>query len=144
MKRSVGIAAVCAALGCAAVAPAATSPTKTHCPSASLVGSELGVSVKAPTSMIYATYAKTCSYAGTTGQIPIRVEFQVDTPSTFAASENAVTGIGIVKIKGLGQAAWTTKVGGAVYVYSNGETVKVVATPLIALPKLEALARKLL
>jgi hypothetical protein len=143
MKRFAGIAAACAALGFASAAQAATSPTKTPCPAASLVGSELAVSVKAPTSTVYATYAKTCSYAGTKGQIPIRVEFQADTPSTFATSEKAVTGVGVVKIKGLGQAAWTTKVGGAVYVYSNGKTIKVIA-PLIALPRLEALARKLL
>ncbi len=126
-----------------AAAQATTSPTKTPCPAASLLDSTLGVSVKAPSSTVYGTSNKTCSYAGTKGQIPIRVEFQTDTPATFATSEKAVQGLGVVQVKGLGQEAWTLKGGGDLDVYNKGVTLKIIA-PLIIAPKLEALAKKLL
>ena len=142
VMRAAALAGLAAA-ALVAAAQATTSPTKTPCPAASLLASTLGVSVKAPTSTVYGTYEKTCSYAGTTGQIPIRVEFQVDTPTTFADSEKAVKGLGVVPVKGLGQEAWTLKVGSDLYVYNHGVTLKIIA-PLIATPKLEALARKLL
>ena len=142
MKRAAAFALLIAAVLVAGVR-ATTSPTKIPCPAASLLDSALGVSVKAPTSTIYSVYAKTCSYAGTKGQSPIRVEFQTDTAATFAASEKAVKNLGVVTVKGLGQAAWTLKVGGDLYVYDNGVTLKIIA-PLIATPTLEALARKLL
>jgi hypothetical protein len=135
--------AVLAAAAFIAAAQATTSPTKTACPAASLLDSTLGVSVKSPTSTTYSVYSKTCSYAGTTGQIPIRVTFQTDTPATFATSEKAVKNLGVVNVKGLGQAAWTLKSGGDLYVYNNGVTLKIVA-PLITSPKLEALAKKIL
>jgi hypothetical protein len=94
--------------------------------------------VKSPTSTT-TTYAKACIYPAGSA-IPIKVEFQVDTPSTFAAGEKAVPGV--VKVAGLGQAAWTTSVGGDLEVYRNGETVKILA-PLVSAARLEALARKI-
>jgi hypothetical protein len=134
-------AAVALAVFVCASAHAATSPTKTPCPSASLVGSELGLKLGSPTSTVVA-YNKTCLYKGT-GPVPVKVEFQTDTPTTFALSEKAVAALGLVKLKGLGQAAWTLKSGGDLDVYRSGATIKIVA-PLVPATKLEALAKKLL
>jgi hypothetical protein len=141
VKVIVATAVLAAAV--AAAAQATTTPTKTPCPPASLLGSKLGVKVKSPTSTVYGTLSKTCSYAGTKGQIPIRVEFQTDTAASFATSEKAVKGLGLVQVKGLGQAAWTLKSGGDLDVYNKGVTLKIIA-PLVAASKLEALAKTLL
>jgi hypothetical protein len=91
--------------------------------------------------MVFA-YNKTCLYKGS-GAIPVKVEFQEDTPTTFATSEKAVAALGLVKVTGLGKAAWTLKVGGDLDVYRDGETIKILA-PLVPAAKLEALAKRLL
>jgi hypothetical protein len=134
---------IATAAAIAAVAGHATTPpSKIPCPAASLVGSKLGVSVKAPTSTVYGTGFKTCSYAVTKGKIPIRIEFQTDTTTSFATSENAAKNLGVVPVGKLGQAAWTLKVGGDLYVFNKGVTLKIIA-PLITAKKLEALAKAL-
>jgi hypothetical protein len=141
LKPAVLPAAAFAALWASSVAVAA-SPTAAKCPSASVVSAELKESLKAPTSTV-TTYGKTCTYEGT-GIIATKIEFQVDTPATFSTSEKAVAAVQpIVKVKGLGQAAWTTKVGGDLQVFSNGETIKILA-PLVSAAKLEALAHKIM
>ncbi len=75
--------------------------------------------------------------------IPVKVEFQEDTATTFATSEKAVSKLGIVIVHGLGKAAWATKSGGELQVFDGHETIKIQA-PLAATSKLEALARGLL
>lgn len=141
MKGLVWLAAASTALSLAAAATAA-SPTSAKCPAASLVSSTLGESLKTPTSTVTA-YGKTCTYQGS-GINSARIEFQADTASTFATSEKAVAALQkIVKVKGLGQAAWTTASGGDLQVYSNGETTKILS-PLVSAAKLEALAHKIL
>jgi hypothetical protein len=75
----------------------------------------------------------------------------VDTASTFAAGERAAGRFGtkIIKVHGLGQAAWTTGLGD-IYVFDGHETIKILAlslavrSPSTATAKVEALARKLL
>jgi hypothetical protein len=128
-------------LAFASTASGATGLPKT-CPSAAVVNAALGQKNKAPT-VTHTPYAIVCTYKGG-GIIPTRVTFQKDTAATFAASEKAVVGMGIKTIHGIGKAAWTTKVGGAIYVFTGSYTIKVVATPLTSFAKIEALARKLL
>lgn len=137
-------AAVCAVFAggsLAAIAAAEPPANSRACPSSSVVGGALGVTVKSPTSTKTA-YAKSCMYAST--PIPVKVDFQEDTSSTFATSEKAAAEVApLVVIHGLGRAAWATKVGGELQVFDGHETIKIEA-PLVANSKLEALARKLL
>lgn len=133
------------AFAAAVLAPsaAAISPTSRACPSASVVNAALGQKGKTPT-VSKTQYSKTCTYPG--GILATKVTFQVDTSATFAASENAAASAlrgSIVKVSGLGQAAWATKSGGSLYVFDDGTTIKILA-PLTATAKLEVLARKLL
>lgn len=127
-----------------ALTPAASGSTglPKSCPSAAVVNAALGQKNKAPT-VARTPYAIVCTYSGG-GIIPTRVTFQKDTAATFAASEKAASAVGIRKIHGIGKAAWTTKVGGAIYVFTGSYTIKVVATPLTSFAKIEGLARKLL
>ncbi len=131
------------AVAALAAAPAAlgASPTAATCPSASVVSAALKQKDRTPTSSTTA-YGKTCTYAGG-GIVPTKITFQKDTAATFAAGEKAVAALGIVKIAGLGQAAWTTKAGGDLEVYRSGETIKILS-PLTPAAELEALARKLI
>lgn len=117
----------------------ATLPTS--CPKASLVSGTLGQKDSAPV-LSRSTYLVTCTYKGS-GIVPTRVEFQTDTAATFAVGEKAVTALEIVKLNGLGKAAWTEKTGGYLQVFTGTETIKVLS-PLTGSAKLEALARKLL
>ena len=139
MKAAIWIITLAVALVSAAAATA-TSPKTAPCPSASVVNAELKPThpAKTPTSTVTA-FSKTCTYSAS-GGLPIKVTFQVDTASTFAAGEKAVSGV--VKVNGLGQAAWTTKVGGDLEVYNKGETIKILA-PLVSAARLEALAHKI-
>ncbi len=134
-----GVTAACLIL--AAGAPAATPPTKTTCPSASLVGATLGVHLSAPTSTT-TTYAKVCSYK-TTSVLPMKIQFQKDTPASFAAGENAVPKSVLAKVTGLGKAAFGTKVGGFLAVFLGNESIRITA-PGASLVQLEKLARKLI
>jgi hypothetical protein len=129
-----------AALVLAPVSTAA-SPTAAACPSASVVSAALKQKDKTPTSSTTA-FSKTCTYTGS-GLVPTKITFQKDTSATFAAGEKAVSALEIVKVTGLGQAAWTTKAGGDLEVYKSGETVKILS-PLTPASELEALARKLI
>jgi hypothetical protein len=123
-------------------AGAAVPPAKTKCPSASLVNAVLGLRNKAPTSQSTA-YAKVCIYKGTS-IVPTKIQFQVDTASTFAAGEKAAAATGtIVKVSRLGKAAYATKTGGFLAVFLGNESIRITA-PLTSLAKLEALARKLI
>jgi hypothetical protein len=123
-------------------AAAALPPAKTKCPAASVVNAALGQHFKAPTSQTSA-YAKICIYKGT-GIIPTRIQFQVDTAATFAAGEKAAAASGeVVKVKGLGKAAFSTKVGGFLAVFLGSESIRI-TSPLVPLAKLEKLARKLI
>jgi len=128
-------------LALASTASGATGLPKS-CPSAAVVNAALGQKNKAPT-VVHTPYAIVCTYSGG-GIIPTRVTFQKDTAATFAASETAATAAGVKKLHGIGKAAWTTKVGGAIYVFTGTYTIKIVATPLMSFVKIEALARKLL
>ncbi len=128
------------AAGVLAAGATAAAPNQTACPPRDVVGGALGVKVKAPTSTT-TSYAKSCAYAST--PLPVKVEFQEDTATTFAASEKAVSKLGIVVVHGLGKAAWATKSGGELQVFNGHETIKIQA-PLVATSKLEVLARKLL
>ena len=111
------------------------------CPSASVVGATLGTAAKTPTKT-QSTYVLTCKY-GTTALAP-KVEFQTDTAATFAAGEKAANAsLPVAKISHLGKAAWGTKSGGLLEVFTGSYTIKILS-PLTPLTKLEALARKLL
>jgi len=139
---AIGVCVGAAALG--ASYAAASSPTSRACPSASLVNAALGHKGKAPVATKTA-YSKTCTYSGGS-IIPTTITFQVDTSSTFAAGEKAAAAAlpnSVVKLSGLGQAAWATKTGGSLYVFDAGTTIKILSL-LTATSKLEALARKLL
>ena len=132
---------VAAGLALVVSAAAVTSPTSRACPSASVVDKALGQKGKAPVAT-RTQYSKTCTYPGS-GAVPTKITFQVDTASTFAAGEKAATALGIVKLHGLGKAAWGTKSGGSLFVFDGHETIKVVS-PLTPISKLETLARELL
>ena len=97
---------------------AATSPTSRACPSATVVGKALGERVGAPVATLHPSYSKTCTYPGG-GIGSTKITFQVDTALTFAASEKAagMFGAKIIKVHGLGQAAWTTGLGD-IYVFA--------------------------
>lgn len=143
------ISAVVAATVLVASSAAATSPTARACPAASTVKAALGGTVGAPVAT-KTQYSKTCTYPGG-GIGSTKITFQVDTAKSFAASEKAAGSFGakITKVKGLGQAAWTTGLG-SVYVFDGHETIKILAlslevrSPSTATAKVEALARKLL
>lgn len=112
------------------------------CPSASVVNKALGQSNKAPVST-KTPYGMICTYHGR-GILPTKITFQQDTLATFTAGEKAAAAAGpVVKVHGLGQAAWTTKTGGFLYVFDGGESLKILS-PLTATARLEALARKIL
>jgi hypothetical protein len=121
---------------------ATVAPDKTKCPAASIVNAALGHHDKAPIAQT-SPYAKICTYKGTS-IVPTKIQFQVDTASTFAAGEKAAAGsIGaVVKVHGLGKAAWATKSGGFLAVFLGSESIRITA-PLAPLTKLEKLARKL-
>jgi hypothetical protein len=142
-RVSIAALAACVAAAVLVASASATSPSSRACPTAPVVDATLGLHAGAPVAT-RAEYSKTCTYAG--GILPTRIIFQVDTASTFAAGEKAAASAlpgSVVKVNGLGQAAWTTKSGGSLYVFDNGTTIKILAL-LTPTPKLEALARKLL
>lgn len=141
VSAAVGIAVVVVATLAVSTAPAG-SPAKTKCPSPSLVGAALGQKLKAPTSQT-SPYAKVCIYKG--GSIvPTKIQFQVDTASTFAAGEKAAAAYGtVIKVNGLGKSAYGTKTGGFLAVFLGDESIRITA-PLTPLSKLETLARKLI
>jgi hypothetical protein len=142
--RVFAAAAVGAVLVVAWVADAASAaaPSKTKCPAASLVGAALGQKLKAPTSQSSA-YAKVCIYKGASF-VPTKIQFQLDTASTFAAGERAAAATGaVIRVRGLGKAAFATKVGGFLAVFLGSESIRITA-PLTPLSKLETLARKLI
>ena len=120
---------------------AAVPPTKTTCPSASLVGSVLGVHLS-PLPSTTTAYAKVCSYK-TSSVVPMKIQYQTDTPQTFAASENAVPKTVEARLTGLGKAAFGTKAGGFLAVFLGNESVRITA-PGASLTQLETLARKLI
>lgn len=123
---------------------AATPPTAKACPSASVVNAALGLHGGAPV-VTKTAYSKTCTYPGTGKIYAAKITFQMDTASTFSASEKAAATAlrgSVVKVQHLGQAAWGTSPG-SLYVFAGHETIKILAL-LTPISKLEALARKLL
>jgi hypothetical protein len=130
----------CAAAVSAALVPSALgfSPSAAKCPAASTVDAALGMKDKGPTSSV-TPYAKICTYSG--GLLPTKITFQEDTAATFGAGEKAV-GSELLRVSGLGKAAWTTKAGGDLEVFNGSETLKILA-PGVAASKLEGLARKI-
>jgi hypothetical protein len=142
MKQSAGIAAIALATASVAVAaPTRGSALPKSCPPASEVSAALGVKGKTPV-VTRSTYVVSCKY----GSDPLapKVEFQMDTASTFAAGEKAAAAaVPVAKVQHLGKAAWGTKSGGSLYVFTGSYTIKILA-PLTSLAKLEVLARKLL
>jgi hypothetical protein len=135
----VGSIGLLAAAALAGPAEAGSSPTSKTCPTAAVVNKALGTHVKAPVTST-TPYSKTCTYAGT-GVSSVKITFQQDTLAQFNVDEKAV-GSMAVKVKGLGQGAWTSNEG-SLYVYDNGIQYKILAL-LVATPKLEALARTLI
>jgi len=132
---------VVAALAAAVSVEAGFGATPKSCPSASVVSAALGTKASTP-KLTKNPYGITCQY-GTNALAP-KVEFQQDTSATFAAGEKAAAAaLPVVKIAHLGQAAWAPKSGGSLYVFTGSYQIKILAV-LTSLPKLEALARKLL
>jgi hypothetical protein len=110
------------------------------CPSASVVSAALGQKATTPT-VTRSTYAITCVFGKSA--LSTKITFQVDTASTFAASEKAAAAAApVVKVQHLGKASWGTK-GGSLYVFTGSYTIKILSL-LTSLAKLEALAHKLL
>ena len=132
-----------------ASAAAATAPTARACPSAQVVKKALGQPAGAPV-VTKTPFSKTCTYPGG-GVGSTKITFQMDTLASFTAGEKAAGAFGakIVKVHGLGVAAWTAGVGD-IYVFDGHEQIKVLAlslearSPSTATAKVEALARKLL
>jgi hypothetical protein len=123
------------------VATAAAAAVPKSCPSASIVGAALGTKASTPR-LAKNPYGITCTYG--TNTLAPKVEFQEDTAATFAAGEKAANAaLHVMKIQHLGKAAWAPQSGGFLYVFTGGYSIKVLAV-LTSLPKLEALARKLL
>jgi hypothetical protein len=152
MVRRLALVGICAAAAVSANSALGGTPTPNSraCPAVSVVNAALGQHDGSPVAAKTA-YSETCTYPGSTKLSSVSITFQEDTPSQFAADENAVTktGLKIVKIHGLGQAAWTTGYGD-LYVYDGHEQIKIhalvvgVTSPSTATAKVEALARKLL
>ena len=106
-----------------------------------MVSAALGQKDKTPV-VTRSTYIVTCKYGS--DPLAAKIEFQLDTASTFATGEKAAAAaLPVVKVQHLGKAAWAPKGGGGVYVFTGSYTIKILA-PLTSLAKLEALARKLL
>jgi len=123
-------------------ASGAGSPTTATCPPAATVAKAFGPGAKVGHAVAaHSAYGTTCTYAG--AMLPTRISFQFDTMTTFLAGERAASAYGTVVIHHLGQAAWGAKAGGGVYVYRDGETIKIVA-PLVSNVRLVALARTLI
>jgi hypothetical protein len=140
-RSAAAAVAVCLPAATAAGALAATSPAKAKCPSASVVGSTLGLHVNSPVAT-RTTYATVCTYHGG-GVVPTKVQYQEDTAATFAAGEKAAGATGaVVKVKGLGKAAYAVKSGGFLAVFLGNESIRITA-PLVPTAKLEKLARNL-
>ena len=139
-SSAVGVAALVLAASPAGAASA--PPVPKSCPSASVVNTALGQQDKAP-AMTTTPYARICTYKGTS-IIPTKITFQEDTSQTFALGEKAAAAAGpLLKLKGLGKAAWGPKAGGGLYVFVGTYSIKILA-PLVSTAKLEVLARKLL
>lgn len=146
--RLFGVCVALAAVQTASVA-AATAPTARACPSAQVVKKALGQPAGAPV-VTKTPFSKTCTYPGG-GIGSTKITFQLDTLASFLAGEKAAGAFGakIVKVHGLGVAAWTAGVGD-IYVFDGHEQIKVLAlslearSPSTATAKVEALARKLL
>ena len=146
---TVGFVVATAGAVLVAAAVAAQSPAARACPSAAVVTKALGMKAGAPVATT-TEYSKTCTYPGG-GVGSTKITFQADTAASFAAGENAAGRFGskIIKVHGLGQAAWTTGLGD-IYVFDGQETIKVLAlslevrSPTTATAKVEALARQLL
>ena len=117
------------------------SPISTSCPSASVVNTALGQKNKAPVST-EEPFGKTCTYHGS-GVVPTTIAFQKDTAASFADGEKAASILGVVNVRGLGQAAWATKTAGSLYILDDGESIKILS-PLTSTKRLETLAHKLL
>ena len=141
LARLAAVGLVASALAAAVSVAAGSAATPKTCPSASVVSAALGTKAGAP-ALTKNPYGISCKY-GSNALAP-KVEFQQDTASTFAAGEKAAdAALPVTKIAHLGQAAWAPKSGGSIYVFTGSYTIKILAV-LTSLPKLEALARKLL
>jgi hypothetical protein len=141
-KQSAGIAVLVLATASVAVAaPTRGLALPKSCPSATEVSAAFGQKAKTPL-VTRSTYVVTCKYGS--DPLSAKVEFQVDTASTFAAGEKAAAAaLPVTKIQHLGKAAWAPKSGGSLYVFTGSYTIKILA-PLTSFAKLETLARKLL
>jgi len=115
---------------------AASGSVPNVCPTAAVVNAALGTHVSAPTTT-QLPYGITCAYSGG-GAIPIRVVFQTDTASTFAAGESAVPTA--TKVSGLGDAAY--KAGGFLAVLKGTSALRI-TSPLSTPAQVEALAHKI-
>jgi hypothetical protein len=141
LVRPAAVGVVVVALAAAVPATSIAAATPKNCPPASVVSAALGTKASTPT-LTKNPYGISCKY-GSNALAP-KVEFQQDTTSTFAAGEKAANAaLPVTKIAHLGQAAWAPKSGGSIYVFTGSYQVKILAV-LTSLPRLEALARKLL
>jgi hypothetical protein len=136
----IGASAVAAVL--VASSTAATPPTSRACPSASIVNAALGQRDVAPV-VTKTAYSKTCTYLGESKIFSPRITFQVGSASHFAIDERSAGRYGtkIVKLPGLGNAAWTTG-SGDLYVFDRLKQIKILAL-MTPTAKLEALAPRL-
>lgn len=144
VRVATAVIGACAAAAVMVASPgAATPPTSRACPSAAVVNAALGQHGGAPVAT-KTQYSKTCTYPGKSKVFSTKITFQVDTASQFAVDEKAAGKFGakIVKVHGLGQAAWTTN-GGDLYIFDGHEQIKILAL-LTPTARLEVLARKLL
>ena len=141
---------VCVAAGVVVSSAAAvTSPTARACPSATVVNTTLGTHSGAPV-VTKTRYSKTCTYPGG-GIGSTKITFELNTLVAFTAGEKSAGRFGakIVKVHGLGVAAWTTGTGD-IYIFDGHEQIEIMAlsvgmlSPSTATAKVEALARKLL
>jgi hypothetical protein len=116
---------------------AARGSVPNTCPTAAVVNAALGTNVGAPT-VTPQPYGTSCTYSGG-GAIPIRVAFQKDTASTFAAGEAAVPTA--TKVSGLGDAAYNA---GGFLAVLKGTTALRITAPLSTSAQVAALAHKIL
>ena len=115
---------------------AASGGLSATCPTPATVNAALGTNVGAPTTT-QNPFGVTCAYKGT-GVVPIRIVFQKDTPSTFAAGEAAVPTA--TKVAGLGDAAYTS---GGFLAVLKGNTALRITAPLSTSAQVEALAHQI-
>jgi hypothetical protein len=148
---AVTLAAGLAVTALASTTAAAPPPVSRPCPGASVVNLILGQHARAPVKS-KVQGGESCTYPGTapSSAALTTITFQTVTASEFASVEKVAIMYthGVIKMKGLGQAAWATNAG--IHVLDGHEEIAVEAPWLAALhpssafARIEALVRALL